>query len=518
MKRLLILLLLLAAPVSAQTLTPSPQSLTTQFSSTCTSTSCATWALTGVPTTFAAVTISVTGTFTGTLTFEGSVDGQTYVTISVTNLADGSSATTTTTAGQFAVGNSGFQFVRVKATALSAGGPNLWAVRGGGVPKGLSPFLTRLYTGDGTCPLPAWSFASDTDLGVYRVSANKLAICAGSELYLHWNGGSGGDGNFAAGYRAGAALAGTGYGNVYIGPNAGRNANADEPNGHANTVVGYGGFEAGTTGSYNTIGGAAAGGQLTTQTGNSFFGYHAGGNVKSADNTFVGQLTGRGHATLATGGLNVAVGVESMKDYTTATLSACVGNGACEIVSSGANNTALGALAGRAITTTSGLVALGFSAGRYETAADKFFVNNRNRTNESGDRTLSLLYGVFADTAAAQTLTVNAALVSSVSAASPIYQGTGTGVSVANVGANSCGTSPATIAGNQNSGVITVGATAGTQCRVTFSTAAPVARDCTVTDSTTTIATRATAVSVTTHDFLGAFVAGDLVTYVCLVR
>jgi hypothetical protein len=101
---------------------------------------------------------------------------------------------------------------------------------------------------------------------------------------------------------------------------------------------------------------------------------------------------------------------------------------------------------------------------------------------------------------------------------SPTYRGSGTGVSVANVGADSCGTTAATIAGNQVSGKITVGATAGTQCRVTFSTAAPVSRDCTVTDETTTIATRATFVSTTTHDFFGAFVAGDLITYICTVR
>lgn len=102
--------------------------------------------------------------------------------------------------------------------------------------------------------------------------------------------------------------------------------------------------------------------------------------------------------------------------------------------------------------------------------------------------------------------------------ATGIIQGTGTGVTVANVGANSCGTTAATIAGNQISGVITVGTVAGTQCRVTFSTAAPVARDCTVTDSTTTAATRATVVSTTATDFFGAFVAGDKVTYVCTVR
>jgi hypothetical protein len=98
------------------------------------------------------------------------------------------------------------------------------------------------------------------------------------------------------------------------------------------------------------------------------------------------------------------------------------------------------------------------------------------------------------------------------------YRGSGTGTSVANVGANSCGTTTATIAGNQVSGVITVGATSGTQCRVTFTTAAPVARDCTVTDSTTTIATRATVVDVSNTDFLGAFVAGDKVTFVCMTR
>lgn len=104
------------------------------------------------------------------------------------------------------------------------------------------------------------------------------------------------------------------------------------------------------------------------------------------------------------------------------------------------------------------------------------------------------------------------------SVVAPLFRGSGTGTTVANVGANSCGTSTATIAGNQVSGVITVGTVAGTQCRVAFSTAAPVARDCMVTDSTTTIATRATYVDTTHTDFLGAFVAGDLVTYLCTVR
>lgn len=98
------------------------------------------------------------------------------------------------------------------------------------------------------------------------------------------------------------------------------------------------------------------------------------------------------------------------------------------------------------------------------------------------------------------------------------YVTAGAAPSVANVGANSCGTTAATIAGNNNAGEITVGTVAGTQCRVTFTIAAPTRRVCTVTDATTTIATRATYVDSTHTDFLGAFVAGDIVAYHCFAN
>lgn len=95
---------------------------------------------------------------------------------------------------------------------------------------------------------------------------------------------------------------------------------------------------------------------------------------------------------------------------------------------------------------------------------------------------------------------------------------TGSTPTVADVGAASCGTSAATIVGNDTIGVITVGATAGTQCRVTFTAAASTARVCVPTDSTTTIATRATYIDATHTDFLGAFVAGDSISFICLSR
>jgi hypothetical protein len=93
-----------------------------------------------------------------------------------------------------------------------------------------------------------------------------------------------------------------------------------------------------------------------------------------------------------------------------------------------------------------------------------------------------------------------------------------TAVGVANVGANSCGTSAASIAGNENVGAFTVGATSGTQCRIAFTTTAPNRRHCTFNDETTTIAIRSTYVDTTHTDALGAFVAGDVVSYHCMSR
>lgn len=94
----------------------------------------------------------------------------------------------------------------------------------------------------------------------------------------------------------------------------------------------------------------------------------------------------------------------------------------------------------------------------------------------------------------------------------------GSGVAVANVGANSCGTTAATIAGGNNAFVITVGATSGTQCRVTFTFAAANEWDCAANDDTTTIAVRTTPVDTTHTDIIGGFTAGDKVTGVCFPR
>lgn len=93
----------------------------------------------------------------------------------------------------------------------------------------------------------------------------------------------------------------------------------------------------------------------------------------------------------------------------------------------------------------------------------------------------------------------------------------GTTPTVSNTTANSCGTTAATITGNDATGVITVGATAGTNCTITFVKAAPTRRQCTVTNETTANLSRSTFLTTTTSTVEGTFVAGDLISYVCSV-
>lgn len=98
------------------------------------------------------------------------------------------------------------------------------------------------------------------------------------------------------------------------------------------------------------------------------------------------------------------------------------------------------------------------------------------------------------------------------------YISAGSGLAVANVGANTCGTTAATIAGGNNAFVFTVGATAGTQCRVQFTLAATTEWDCAASDDTTTVAVRTTPVDTTHTDFIGTFTAADKVTGICFPR
>lgn len=98
------------------------------------------------------------------------------------------------------------------------------------------------------------------------------------------------------------------------------------------------------------------------------------------------------------------------------------------------------------------------------------------------------------------------------------FTSAGTAPTVANVGANSCGTTAASIAGNSNNGIVTVGTVGGTQCRITFPTAATTRRECHVNNETTSNLARAAYIDTTHSDLSGTFVAGDVLAYICMAR
>jgi hypothetical protein len=146
-KRLSILLLALLAwgtPAAAQVLDVG--SITANSSGggcTGTANSCASFSLANGA--ISSVTLAVSGTFTGTLTFEGTSDNSTWFTLSGTKLSDGSSATTTTATGQFSFNNSGLLGVRARATAAMTGTAVVTAARGYAVARWLTPFLSAAY-------------------------------------------------------------------------------------------------------------------------------------------------------------------------------------------------------------------------------------------------------------------------------------------------------------------------------------------------------------------------------------
>lgn len=65
--------------------------------------------------------IELSGTFTATITWKGSMDGVVYHTIMATPLATGTAATTATAVGLFRIDIRGLKFIRADATAFTSG-------------------------------------------------------------------------------------------------------------------------------------------------------------------------------------------------------------------------------------------------------------------------------------------------------------------------------------------------------------------------------------------------------------
>lgn len=116
-----------------------PTAITQVSGGACTDgTDCARFALGSNP----SLTISVTNTFTGTLTFEATPDGVNWFTTSLANASTGALATTTTTTGVFTFTNLGYLQIRARATAWTSGTATVRATNGTASSRGTAPETT----------------------------------------------------------------------------------------------------------------------------------------------------------------------------------------------------------------------------------------------------------------------------------------------------------------------------------------------------------------------------------------
>lgn len=151
-------------------------------SATCPGSGCVSLPVSGV----GGIGVQVTGTFTGTLTFEGTLDGQTYVALNLTAINGTTPATTTTSTGIFTGGVGGLGIVRVRMSAYTSGtavvrlqmAPTTARSGGGGVTY---PLLGT----DGTTANPTYSFANAPGTGFYYKGASIAAIAVnGSDQFV----------------------------------------------------------------------------------------------------------------------------------------------------------------------------------------------------------------------------------------------------------------------------------------------------------------------------------------------
>lgn len=175
MRRLfLILALLWPTALAAQILPPGPTTITVIDSGTaCVTapTACATFNIQNAT----SVALDISGTWTGTLTFEGSANGGTFNSILVTNTATGAKVTTTNANGTFSVPNGGFIVVRARATATVTGTATVSATRGFATSNVAVPnFPATFTTGD-----LLYASTPSTVSGIADVAVGQVFVSGG---------------------------------------------------------------------------------------------------------------------------------------------------------------------------------------------------------------------------------------------------------------------------------------------------------------------------------------------------
>lgn len=132
-----------------------------------------------------AIMVDVSGTFSGTITFGCAGGENTYTTVMVTSITDGSTATTTTTTGKWTIPNVGCSQVRARMTAYASGTAVISFTSAYWNAKLMTPSFTTVFLGDGTAPAPSLTFASDPDTGIYHAAANAIGF-TGNGALIGW--------------------------------------------------------------------------------------------------------------------------------------------------------------------------------------------------------------------------------------------------------------------------------------------------------------------------------------------
>ena len=155
----------------------------------------------------------------------------------------------------------------------------------------------------------------------------------------------------------------------------------------------------------NTAAGASALSAITTGSQNTAVGANAAKFIQAADNCVAVGNSALLNATAGNG--NTSIGSNTLTSATPGALNTALGDSAL-FSATGGSNTAIGQ--GTLMSAAGACVALGKTAGEFETGANAFYVDNQTRGSEAAAKVGSLLYGTFNATASSQTLVVNAAL------------------------------------------------------------------------------------------------------------
>lgn len=127
------------------------------------------------------------------------------------------------------------------------------------------------------------------------------------------------------------------------------------------TALGSGALQNMTTGNFNTVSGALAGNNITTQGNNCFYGYSSGRYFASVQNSGFGYNTLRGDSvTPPTGGNNAAFGANSMVNIQgAAAQNSSLGDGVFSNITTGSRNIGAGYNVGTSLTTGTDNILIG---------------------------------------------------------------------------------------------------------------------------------------------------------------